>query len=918
MRQKIRWLVPEIVQTSNMDCGPASLKSLLEGFGVNVHYGHLRDACQTDVDGTSINTLEKIAVELGLDAAQMVVPKDHLLMDIPGYLPGLVVVRLPNGNTHFVVAWRNHGSVIQVMDPASGRCWPNVHRFLEELHIHTMRVPPQGWRAWAGGDDFMNPLRTRIVRLKISESLCAKFCQFALKSDSWLPLAFLDASVRMLTALVSSGALRRGSEVSGILQKLVDEFSQSSADAFNLVPESYWCARPHCPPGTDLNTPFEQFPEQLEFSGAVIVSVKGLRKDAEVKPSSENLSRALEEPPVRPLQELFGMLRDDGLLAPLIVILAMMGAVFGLMAEALLFRGLIDIHSELGTEIQRTGTVVLLLGFMLTVVLIQYPAAKIQLMIGRHLENRFRMRFLTALPRIPDHFFQSRPTSDTAERSHRISALRELPVLGGGILFKVVSLFATAAGIIWIAPTAAPLVILMVAVQVLIPLVFQPLLNDHHMRVQTHAGALARFYMDALLGLVPIRTHGAAESVRKEHGSLLTEWVKSSYLSLHLQLNSQAVQMIINCVLVCTLVAYCIQVRGASPDLLLLIYWVLALPPMGEDIAVLMREYPRQRNTLLRALEPLLAVNDKTEEGVTDDNDKEESFCLTQPAHFRFENVSVQVSGRTILDSINLNIVPGEHVAIVGESGAGKSSLAGLLLGWHKPSSGQLLLNGLKLQGQLLAQFRMHCTWVDPAIQLWNSSLLDNLNYGNSPNKSLYPILEQSDLLKLVASLSDGLQSTLGESGALVSGGEGQRVRLGRALGKENPCCVILDEPFRGLDREQRQRLLGRVRQIWKDTTLICITHDISETQDFPRVLVVKDGRIIEDGAPKKLKSRRDSHYARLVVSEQKAWEECWQSSDWRYLRMAAGSLSEVERPIKKEELIQPKERQSAEVVHEF
>lgn len=88
MKQKSRWLVPEVVQTSNMDCGPASLKCLLEGFGVNVHYGHLRDACQTDVDGTSINTLEKIAVELGLDAAQMVVPKDHLLLDVPGYLPG--------------------------------------------------------------------------------------------------------------------------------------------------------------------------------------------------------------------------------------------------------------------------------------------------------------------------------------------------------------------------------------------------------------------------------------------------------------------------------------------------------------------------------------------------------------------------------------------------------------------------------------------------------------------------------------------------------------------------------------------------------------------------------------------------------------------------------------------------------------
>lgn len=124
MNRKTRWLVPEVIQTSNMDCGPASLKCLLEGFGVSVHYGHLRDACQTDVDGTSINTLERVAVELGLDAAQMVVPKDHLLLNAPGYLPGMVVVRLPNGNTHFVVAWRNHGGVVQLMDPASGSAGP--------------------------------------------------------------------------------------------------------------------------------------------------------------------------------------------------------------------------------------------------------------------------------------------------------------------------------------------------------------------------------------------------------------------------------------------------------------------------------------------------------------------------------------------------------------------------------------------------------------------------------------------------------------------------------------------------------------------------------------------------------------------------------------------------------------------------
>ena len=75
-----RFLVPEAVQTSAMDCGPAVLKCLLEGFGIPAHYGRLREACQTDVDGTSIDVLESVAGQFGLDAAQVMVPADHLLL----------------------------------------------------------------------------------------------------------------------------------------------------------------------------------------------------------------------------------------------------------------------------------------------------------------------------------------------------------------------------------------------------------------------------------------------------------------------------------------------------------------------------------------------------------------------------------------------------------------------------------------------------------------------------------------------------------------------------------------------------------------------------------------------------------------------------------------------------------------------
>src|SRR5207237_10159456 len=109
-RARRRLLVPEVVQTSAMDCGPASLRCLLAGFGVSVSYGRLREACQTDVDGTSIDTIEEIAGQLGLDASQEMMPADHVLMSESDALPAMVVVSLANGITHFLVIWRCFGN----------------------------------------------------------------------------------------------------------------------------------------------------------------------------------------------------------------------------------------------------------------------------------------------------------------------------------------------------------------------------------------------------------------------------------------------------------------------------------------------------------------------------------------------------------------------------------------------------------------------------------------------------------------------------------------------------------------------------------------------------------------------------------------------------------------------------------------
>src|SRR5262245_55633944 len=204
-----RFLVPEVVQTSAMDCGPAVLAALLQGFGIRASYGRLREACQTDVDGTSIDTIEAVAGQLGLDAQQILVPLDHVLMDEAAALPAGAVVRGGNGTAHFVVAWLRHGPLVQVTDPARGRLWMTRQSFLDQMVVHSMAVPARAWREWAGSDPFLQPLQRRLRSIGANRRHARAQIEQALADPSWRSLAALDAATRMIASLQSSGALSR-------------------------------------------------------------------------------------------------------------------------------------------------------------------------------------------------------------------------------------------------------------------------------------------------------------------------------------------------------------------------------------------------------------------------------------------------------------------------------------------------------------------------------------------------------------------------------------------------------------------------------------------------------------------------------------------------------------------------------------
>jgi ATP-binding cassette subfamily B protein len=136
------------------------------------------------------------------------------------------------------------------------------------------------------------------------------------------------------------------------------------------------------------------------------------------------------------------------------------------------------------------------------------------------------------------------------------------------------------------------------------------------------------------------------------------------------------------------------------------------------------------------------------------------------------------------------------------------------------------------------------------------------------------------------------LQTSLGEGGGLLSGGEGQRVRLGRALLPEGMRLALLDEPFRGLDRSRRVDLLATARAHWADATLLCATHDIAETRQFDRVLVIEHGRIVADGDPVVL-AGQPGRYRDLLRADAALVDTAWGASRWRRLQVSGGKAIE-------------------------
>ena len=232
-----------------------------------------------------------------------------------------------------------------------------------------------------------------------------------------------------------------------------------------------------------------------------------------------------------------------------------------------------------------------------------------------------------------------------------------------------------------------------------------------------------------------------------------------------------------------------------------------------------------------------------------------------------FRNVSFAYPGqdRNALSGVTLRIPAGQRVGLVGESGAGKSTMLNLLLGFYHPTAGDILYDGSTLAEVGLRPLRRATAIMGQEAFLWDTTIRENIRFGRprATDAQVEEAARRAQAAGFIERLEGGFEARCGERGGRLSGGQRQRIALAR-LFLRNPAIVVLDEPTSALDLQTEARLEHNLASLCAGRTTFIVAHRLSTLRSVDRVLVFEEGRIIEDGSPAQLLANGETAFARL------------------------------------------------------
>ena len=248
-----------------------------------------------------------------------------------------------------------------------------------------------------------------------------------------------------------------------------------------------------------------------------------------------------------------------------------------------------------------------------------------------------------------------------------------------------------------------------------------------------------------------------------------------------------------------------------------------------------------------------------------EDNGKIELKSVKGDIVFRHVTYTYPTNSFPSLKNINFTIKKGETVALVGRSGAGKSTIASLLPRFYDIVKGEILIDSINIKQYTLRSLRDQIGYVSQQVHLFNGTIAENITYGAKKEYSIQDIIEaakQANAMEFIDKLEDGIHTEIGDNGVLLSGGQRQRIAIARVLLRNNP-ILIFDEATSALDNESERLVQQAIENLRKNRTSIIIAHRLSTIEQADRIFVIDGGKLVEEGTHQTLLSQ-DGIYASM------------------------------------------------------
>jgi ABC-type multidrug transport system fused ATPase/permease subunit len=251
-------------------------------------------------------------------------------------------------------------------------------------------------------------------------------------------------------------------------------------------------------------------------------------------------------------------------------------------------------------------------------------------------------------------------------------------------------------------------------------------------------------------------------------------------------------------------------------------------------------------------------------------DDGTENFKFNDLIEFKNVNFSYEAD-KEILSNLNFTIKKGEIIGLIGESGSGKTTVTDLLLHLFKPTSGEILIDKKNIDSIKLSDWRKNISYVPQDIFLLNDTIENNIKFYDDSvlEKNIIEAAKIANIYDFIRELPEKFKTEVGERGIKLSGGQRQRIVLARALARK-PEILILDEATSAIDTESEALIQNSISNLRGKMTIFVIAHRLSTILNSDRLLVLENGRIIEEGNPKQLLESKDSHFYKIYNIEGK------------------------------------------------